>query len=84
MAQVIFLFLLFLGMVMYAHENATNEKEQLLEIKNKLQHIHVVDLLWGKLLTPRIGFLMDANAFGILFLLCNQLESSFFLFVISV
>lgn len=43
--------------------------------------MHVVDLLWGELLTPRIGFLMDANAFGTLSLLCNQLESSFFLFV---
>ena len=32
--QVIFLFLLFLGMVMYANEVETKEKEKLPEIKN--------------------------------------------------
>ena len=34
LSQVIFVFLLFLGMVMYANEVETKEKEKLLEIKN--------------------------------------------------
>ena len=39
-SQVIFVFLLFLAMVMYANEVETNEKEKVPEIKKKeLQHI---------------------------------------------
>ena len=38
--QLIFVFPLFLGMVMYANEFETKEKQKLTEIKNKLQHIH--------------------------------------------
>ena len=34
LSQVIFVFLLFLGMVMYANEVETKEKEKLPEIKN--------------------------------------------------
>ena len=34
LSQVIFLFLLFLGMVIYANEVETKEKEKLPEIKN--------------------------------------------------
>ena len=34
LSQVIFVFLLFLGMVMYANEHETKEKEKLPEIKN--------------------------------------------------
>ena len=37
--QLIFVFPLFLGMVMYANEFETKEKQKLTEIKNKLQHI---------------------------------------------
>ena len=39
--QLIFVFPLFLGMVMYANEFETKEKQKLTEIKNKLQHIFV-------------------------------------------
>ena len=40
LSQVIFVFLLFLAMVMYANEVETNEKEKVPEIKKKeLQHI---------------------------------------------
>ena len=40
LSQVIFVFLLFLVMVMYANEVETNEKEKVPEIKKKeLQHI---------------------------------------------
>ena len=38
--QIIFIFPLFLGMVMYAYEFKTKEKQQLTEIKNYLQHIY--------------------------------------------
>ena len=38
--QLIFLFPLFLGMVMYANEFETKEKQKLTEIINKLQHRH--------------------------------------------
>ena len=38
--QLIFVFPLFMGMVMYANEFETKEKQKLTEIKNKLQHIH--------------------------------------------
>ena len=38
--QLIFLFPLFLGMVMYANEFETKEKQKLSEIINKLQHRH--------------------------------------------
>ena len=38
--QVIFIFPLFLGMVIYANEFETKEKQKLPEIKNELQHIH--------------------------------------------
>ena len=34
MLQLIFLFLLFLGMVMYANEFETKEKQKLAELKN--------------------------------------------------
>ena len=34
LSRVIFVFLLFLGIVMYANEVETKEKEELLEIKN--------------------------------------------------
>ena len=34
LSEVIFVFLLFLGMVMYANEAETKEKEKLPEIKN--------------------------------------------------
>ena len=37
--QLIFVFPLFLGMVMYANEFETKEKQKLTEIKDKLQHI---------------------------------------------
>ena len=37
--QLIFIFPLFWGMVMYANEFKTKEKQKLTEIKNKLQHI---------------------------------------------
>ena len=37
--QLIFVFPLFLGMVMYANEFETKEKQKLTEIKNKLQHM---------------------------------------------
>ena len=37
--QLIFVFALFLGMVMYANEFETKEKQKLTEIKNKLQHM---------------------------------------------
>ena len=37
--QFIFVFALFLGMVMYANEFETKEKQKLTEIKNKLQHM---------------------------------------------
>ena len=39
LSQLIFIFLLFWGMVMYANEFETKEKQKLTEIKNKLQHI---------------------------------------------
>ena len=40
--QLIFIFpRLFLGMVMYANEFKTKEKQKLTELKNKLQHIQV-------------------------------------------
>ena len=38
--QIIFIFPLFLGMVMYAYEFKTKEKQQLPEIKNYLQHMY--------------------------------------------
>ena len=38
--QLIFVFPLFLGMVMYANEFETKEKQKLTEIKNKLQHVY--------------------------------------------
>ena len=38
--QLIFVFPLFLGMVMYANEFETKEKQKLTEIKKKLQQIH--------------------------------------------
>ena len=38
--QVIFVFLLFLGMVIYANEVETKEKEKLPEIKNKPRHLY--------------------------------------------
>ena len=40
LSQVSFVFLLFLGMVMYANEFETKEKQKLTEIINKLQHRH--------------------------------------------
>ena len=40
LSQVIFIFPLFLGMVIYANEFETKEKQILPEIKNYLQHIH--------------------------------------------
>ena len=36
--QLIFIFPLFLGMVMYAKQFKTKEKQKLTEIKNQLQH----------------------------------------------
>ena len=38
--QLNFVFPLFWGIVMYANEFETKEKQKLTEIKNKLQHIH--------------------------------------------
>ena len=38
--QLIFVFPLFLGAVMYANEFETNERRKLTEIKNYLQHVH--------------------------------------------
>ena len=38
--QVIFVFLLFLGIVIYANEVETKEKEKLPEIKNKPRHLY--------------------------------------------
>ena len=43
MLQLIFVFPLFLGMVMYANEFETKENQKLTEIKNILQHIQVND-----------------------------------------
>ena len=40
LSQVIFVSLLFLGMLMYANEVETKEKEKLPETKNLLQHIY--------------------------------------------
>ena len=40
LSQVIFVFVLFLGMVMYASEVETKEKQKRREIKNELQHRH--------------------------------------------
>ena len=42
MLQLIFVFPLFLGMVMYANEFETKEKQKLTEIKNELLHINIV------------------------------------------
>ena len=43
--QLIFIFPLFWGMVMYANEFKTKEKQKLTEIKNYLQHIQTyIDL----------------------------------------
>ena len=39
LSQLIFIFLLFWGMVMYADEFQTKEKQKLTNIKNYLQHI---------------------------------------------
>ena len=39
LSQVIFLFFLFLGMVMYANKVKTKETQKLPEIKNQLQNI---------------------------------------------
>ena len=36
-----FIFPLFLGMLMYAKEFKTKEKQKLMEIKNLLQHTHI-------------------------------------------
>ena len=41
LCQVIFIFSLFLGTVLYANEFETNEKQKLTEIKNLLQHFHM-------------------------------------------
>ena len=38
--QLIFVFSLFLGAVMYANEFETKEKQKITEIKNYLQHTH--------------------------------------------
>ena len=38
LSQVIFVFLLFLGMVMYANEVETKEKQKLPEIKKKINY----------------------------------------------
>ena len=38
--QLIFIFPMFLGIVMYANEFKTKENQKLTEIKNLLQHIH--------------------------------------------
>ena len=40
-SQIIFVFLLFLGMEMYANEVETKDKEKLPEIKNWLQHNYI-------------------------------------------
>ena len=41
LCQVIFIFSLFLGTVLYANEFEANEKQKLTEIKNLLQHFHM-------------------------------------------
>ena len=41
LSQVIFVFLLFLGMVMYANEVETKEKQKLPEIKRKLTTTYI-------------------------------------------
>ena len=41
LSRVIFVFILFLGMVRYANEVETKEKEKLPEIKKQLQYIFV-------------------------------------------
>ena len=50
LSQVIFVFLLFLGMVMYANEVETKEKQKLPEIKKKLTttyiYIYVEDIIY--------------------------------------
>ena len=38
LCQLIIIFLLFLGMLMYPNEFKTKEKQKLTEIKNELQH----------------------------------------------
>ena len=43
--QVILVFLLFLGMVMYVNESETKEKEKLPEIKNSQQHTYINKLV---------------------------------------
>ena len=43
-----FVFLLFLGMVMYAIEIETKEQQKLPEIKNELQHTAVLRKVVGK------------------------------------
>ena len=40
--QLIFIFPLFWGMVMYANDFKTKEKQKLTEIKNSLQHLHTI------------------------------------------
>ena len=42
LSQVIFIFPLFLGMVIYANEFETKEKQKLPELKNLLQHIYIL------------------------------------------
>ena len=44
LSQLIFIFPLFLGMVMYSNEFKTKEKQKLTSIKNQLQRIHSYDI----------------------------------------
>ena len=45
LSLVIFVFLLFVVMVMYANEVETKEKYKLPEIKNELQYLHFLHLI---------------------------------------
>ena len=53
--QLNFVFPLFWGIVMYANEFETKEKQKLTEIKNKLQHIHKV-IVFSHFRAKRVGF----------------------------
>ena len=47
LSQVIFVFLLLLGMVMHVNEVETKEKYNLREIKNYLQYLHDINRIFA-------------------------------------
>ena len=57
MLQLVFVFLLFLGMVMCANEFETKEKQKLTQIRNYLQHVSVIESNISNIFTGFANFI---------------------------